>query len=208
VARDYQLVSKFYWENPIVQIGAAGRLVSPMKQYNQAKAVRRGEGPKQELIDSMRSLTPFFTAQEFKQFVNNLCVEKELKVRVKELIRYRTNGLTKVSELIPYERERFKRDLRLKRLAKVRPGFAPAPAPSRFLPAHGDYSLKAILDPDYEEKEASVSSGAIGRKRKIVRKKSKWSRKKEVTGRRLLLQQGCILTLASPARRDSTDSNA
>ena len=84
------------------------------------------------------------------------------------------------------------------------------------MPTYGDYSLKAILDPDHEEKAAREQAalrskpgpfgfGPGGGRRKKT-KKSKWSRKKEKTGRRLLLQQGCILTLASPARRDSTDS--
>jgi len=209
VARDYQLVGKFYRENPIVQIGAAGRVVSPQKHYSQAKAVLKGEGPKQELIDRLRPLTQFFTAQEFSQFVSNVCVEKELKVRIKELIRYREHGLTSVEQLIPFERERFKRDLRNKRLAKVRPGSVPAPATSRFLPTRSDYSLKAILDPEHEEREAAAAALFPGRKKKTgKKKKSKWSKKKELTGRRLLFKQGCILTLASPARRDSTDSNA
>ncbi len=39
VARDFQLVSKFYQENPIVQIGLGGKLVggkiSPNKLSNQ-----------------------------------------------------------------------------------------------------------------------------------------------------------------------------
>jgi transcriptional adapter 2-beta len=203
VARDYQLVSKFYGENPIVQIGLNNK-ISPTKISNQVKAVKRGDGPKQELIDAMKTLTQFFTAQEFQQFVNNLCVEKELKVRVKELCKYRQHGLTKVTELVPFERERFKLDAKLKRLAKVRPG---AVAPSKFLPSHGDYSLRAILDPDQDEKsgEGGFGSGFGGKRKK---KRSKWNKKKIKTGRRLLLQQGCILTLADPPRRESTEDSA
>ncbi len=201
VARDYQLVSKFYRENPIIQIGGGSKL-SPLKISNQVKAVKRGDGPRQELIDALKPLTQFFTCQEFTQFINNLCVEKELKVRVKELIRYREHGLKKISELIAFESDRFKRELKLKRLAKTKN--LQVNASTKFLPSHGDYSLKAILDPDYEDKIAPNGIGGISKKKKP--KKSKWSRKKEKTGRRLLIQQGCILTLASPARRDSTDS--
>ena len=219
VARDYQLVSRFYRENPIVQIGLGGKLsggkLSPTKISNQVKAVKKGDGPRQELIDALKPMTQFYTAQEFAQCVTNLCVEKELKVRVKELLRYRENGLRSTDELVPFECERFKRELKVKRLAKMKMiygGAIPTP-PSRFLPAHGDYSLKAILDPEHEEKAAAAAGAAGGGgpfggpgKRARKTKKSKWSKKKMKTGRRLLLQQGCILTLASPARRDSTDS--
>ena len=88
VARDYQLVSKFYRENPIVEIGFGAKL-SPLKIHNQVKAVKKGDGPKQELMDAMKSLTQFCTAQEFHQFISNICMEKELKVRIRELIKYR-----------------------------------------------------------------------------------------------------------------------
>ncbi len=79
VARDYQLVSRFYRENPIVQIGLGGKLVGGAK-LSPVKAARRGEMPKLELMEALRPATQFFTAQEFNQCVNNLCVAKELKV--------------------------------------------------------------------------------------------------------------------------------
>ena len=66
VARDYQLVSKFYRENPIVQIGF-GTKVSPQKISNQVKAVKKGDGPKKELMESLRAFNQFLTAQEFHQ---------------------------------------------------------------------------------------------------------------------------------------------
>jgi hypothetical protein len=37
-----------------------------------------------------------------------LCVEKELKVRIKELFKYREHGLTKASQLVPFEQLRFR----------------------------------------------------------------------------------------------------
>lgn len=197
VARDYQLVARFYRENPIVQIGF-GAKVSPQKISNQVKAVKKGDGPKKELIEALRSFNQFLTAQEFHQvrtksfylfqnynilgtdwieiwfrwqiwnfllwlydlfycfhsqfqFVNTLCVEKELKIRIKELIKYRDHGLIKQSQLVPFEQLRFRREIRLKRLAKLKAGgggsgsgsCTPVPAvPARFLPQPGDYSLK------------------------------------------------------------------
>ena len=213
VARDYQLVSKFYRENPIVEIGLGAKF-SPLKIRNQVTAKKKGDGKHQELMDAMKSLTQFCTAQEFHLFVNNICVEKELKVRIRELSKYRENGLKKQTELIPFETQRFKRETRLKARAKSGFGFktgtSTAPSsnitnsgPNRFLPQYGDYSLKAIFDLDYEKKESNLTKTMKKRS-----KKSKWNRKKEKTGRRLLLKHGCILTLADAAagvRGDSTD---
>lgn len=209
VARDYQLVSRFYRENPIVQIGFGAKF-SPQKISNQVKAVKKGDGPKQEIMDAMKSMTQFCTAQEFHNFINNICVEKELKVRIRELVKYRDNGVTKQSELIPFEQQRFKR--RNRKIVKNfsgsgsnTPTFASSSSSSgaRFLPQAGDYSLKALIDLDYEAKEKELNKSMKKRA-----KKAKWSRKKEKTGRRLLLKHGCILTIADPQRRESTDDTS
>ena len=129
-------------------------------------------------------------------------VLQELKVRVKELIKYREHGLTKQSQLVPFEQLRFRRELKLKH--RRLKGKAPPPSSAKFLPTPGDYSIKAILDPDHEMKEPETT-GIGGKKKK---KRAKWARKKLKTGRRLLIQQGCILTIADPKidRRDSTES--
>lgn len=210
VARDYQLVARFYRENPIVQIGF-GAKVSSQKISNQVKAVKKGDGPKKELLEALRNFNMFLTAQELHQFINNLCIEKELKVRIKELMKYRDNGLTKVSQLVPFEQLRFRRELRLKRLAKLKTGGGSGACTpmqtvsARFLPQPGDYSLKAILDPDYEEKSAQASAQVLRNKKRP--KKSLFTRKKEKTGRRLLLQKhSCIITFADK-KGDSSDSS-
>ena len=66
MARDYQLVARFYRENPIVQIGF-GAKISPQKISNQVKAVKKGDGPKKELIEALKHFNQFMTAQEFQQ---------------------------------------------------------------------------------------------------------------------------------------------
>ena len=45
---------------------------------------------------------------------------------------------------------------RLKRLAKVKPGKVPAPS-AKFLPTHGDYSLRALINPEAADKEETVT---------------------------------------------------
>merc|ERR1711915_1164981 len=82
VARDYQLVSQFFAENPLIPFGAK---ITPHKMANLLKLKREGAGgPKQELIDTLKPFCQFNTCQEFKSLVDNLCFEKELKVRAKE----------------------------------------------------------------------------------------------------------------------------
>ena len=81
VSRDYQLVSRFYRENPIVEIGL-GSKYSPMKISSQYRAMMKADGPKTEIMNSMKSLTQFLTAQEFHNLISNLCIQKELKVKI------------------------------------------------------------------------------------------------------------------------------
>ena len=58
-----------------------------------------------------------------------------MKVRVRELLKYREHGLTKQSQLIPFERLRFKRELKLKH--RRMKGKAPPPSTAKFLPTPG-----------------------------------------------------------------------
>lgn len=54
----------------------------------------------------MRVFTQFHTAQEHEQFLQNLQKERELKIRISELARYRRNGLTRHEECAHFEQER------------------------------------------------------------------------------------------------------
>jgi hypothetical protein len=127
------------------------------------------------------------------------------------LHKYREHGVTQQSQLIPFEQMRFRRELRLKRVGKLKNGNSGSSTPTlaasaRFLPQAGDYSVKAILDPHYEEK--SVLQPLQMNKNKKRPKKSLWSRKKEKTGRRLLLHKhSCIITFANSKSENSEDSS-
>ena len=79
VARDYQLVAKFYRANPIVEIGF-GAKNTPMKIGKQFREMKKADGPKKEIMTAMKSLTQFLTAQEFNNLISNICIEKEMKV--------------------------------------------------------------------------------------------------------------------------------
>lgn len=78
------MVGKFYTENPIIEIGG-GKKFAPLRSTNTVREVKKSDGPKQELIQALKPLTQYNTAQEYCQLINNLCTEKELKVRTTEL---------------------------------------------------------------------------------------------------------------------------
>ena len=143
VARDYQLVCKYFAENPLIQFGVK---MSPLKMANLLKLKKQGAGgSKQELIDALKPLCQFNTCQEFKSLVDNLCLEKSLKVRIKELLKYREHGLMKAAHLNSFEKERFKREIKKRQKSKKA-----SDKVARLLPRPDDYSPRALLNPDYE----------------------------------------------------------
>jgi len=198
VARDYQLVSQYFAENPLIQFGVK---ISPLKMANLLKLKKQGSGgPKQELIEALMPYCQFNTCQEFKSLVDNICLEKELKVRVKELLKYREHGLMKVAHLVSFERERFKREIK-KRCKSKKAGDKIA----RLLPRPEDYSPRAILNPEYETEPSQQRQAAIINSKKRKQKKN-WSNMKKKTGKRLLLSMGCTLTAPdSPASVSDPD---
>jgi len=199
VARDYQLVSKYFAENPLIPFGVK---MSPHKMANLLKMKKEGSGgPKQELMDALKPFCQFNTCHEFKCLVDNLCVEQDLRVRVKELLKYREHGLMKVEHLPSFERQRFRRELRLRQNWKKHEKNA------RLLPRAEDYSVHAFRNPEYETdpslqgERSRIAAVHAGRK-----KRKKWSNLKKKTGKRLLLSMGC--TLATPEESPLTTEAA
>nr|XP_046479164.1 transcriptional adapter 2B isoform X6 [Neodiprion pinetum] len=86
VVRDYQLVSSFF---------ASTRKDRAIKK-KQSKEDR-------EFRDRMRTFAQFYTAQEHEQFLTNLERERELRLRLTELSRYRENGITRHEECAHFE---------------------------------------------------------------------------------------------------------
>jgi len=200
VARDYQLVSKFFAENPLIPFGVK---LSPHKMANLLKLKKQGAGgPKQELIDALKPFGQFNTCHEFKVLVDNLCLEKELKVRIKELLKYRDNGLMKADHLSSFERERFKRELRKRQKSKK-----VTEKTARLLPRPGDYSVRSLVNLDYETNPACQRMLAVTNSRRM-KKRKKWSNLKKKTGKRLLLSMGCTLTAPdSPVTGEEEDTD-
>ncbi|XP_071630485.1 transcriptional adapter 2B isoform X1 [Temnothorax longispinosus] len=86
VVRDYQLVSAFF---------ASSRKDKGIK--------KKWTKEEKEFRDRMRVFAQFYTAQEHEQFLTNLERERELRLRLSELYRYRENGITRHEECAHFE---------------------------------------------------------------------------------------------------------
>ncbi|XP_076637946.1 transcriptional adapter 2B isoform X3 [Colletes latitarsis] len=86
VVRDYQLVSAFF------------------SSSRKDKALKRKQTKEErEFRDRMRAFAQFYTAQEYEQFLTNLERERELRLRLTELYRYREHGISRHEECAHFE---------------------------------------------------------------------------------------------------------
>lgn len=87
VVRDYQLVAAFF---------ATSRKDKGAVKKKQTKEEK-------EFRERMRMFAQFYTAQEYEQFLTNLERERELRLRLSELYRYREHGITRHEECAHFE---------------------------------------------------------------------------------------------------------
>ncbi|CAH1264217.1 transcriptional adapter 2-beta-like isoform X1 [Branchiostoma lanceolatum] len=100
IAREYGLVGIFF-----------------NKQKQQAK--RKLSKDEKELRDKMKVFSQFHASEQHEQFFENLQKEKQMRSRIKELMRYRRNGITKLEECSEYEAARYKREKRKENKKKM-----------------------------------------------------------------------------------------
>ncbi|KAL7301548.1 hypothetical protein TKK_0005980 [Trichogramma kaykai] len=86
VVRDYQLVSNFF---------------APSRKDKIIKKKHTKE--ERDFRERMRVFGQFYTSQEHEQLLTNLEKERELRLRLSELYRYRENGITKHEECPHFE---------------------------------------------------------------------------------------------------------
>uniref|UniRef100_A0A1A9VDP4 Transcriptional adapter n=1 Tax=Glossina austeni TaxID=7395 RepID=A0A1A9VDP4_GLOAU len=84
LVRDYQLVANFFRN----------------RNYSQYPSMTREQ---KEFRDRFRVFSQFYTANEYERLLGSLEREKELRIRLSELCRYRYNGLTKITECRHFE---------------------------------------------------------------------------------------------------------
>lgn len=103
VARDHGLVQQFFKENPI---SSTGLNTKPVSTKNKRK------DPKTDFTERLKIVAEFQGVKEHKDFMASMIKEKDLKSRIKELSRYRKNGINSLSEAEDYESQRIKRNKR------------------------------------------------------------------------------------------------
>ena len=115
IAREYGLVNLFFKSQ-----NASNEQSHDSIQKN---AISKDSGKKkmnssfrEELVsqydEKYKPFCQFETWEEHQEFFQNLRRERELKSRIKELMRYRRNGLKKLSECTGFESSRSKREKR------------------------------------------------------------------------------------------------
>ena len=60
--------------------------------------------------DKFKFVSSFQGIEEYKKVLAGVSKEREIKVRIKELLRYRKNGINNLQESESYEAERIKRN--------------------------------------------------------------------------------------------------
>lgn len=101
VAKEFSLLEAFFKENPLNP--STGRLSAPRPKKRE---------PRTEVLDRLRVMSGVQGLEEHKKVVAGLSKERDVKVRIKELIRYRKNGIHQLSEAEQYEAQRVRRNKR------------------------------------------------------------------------------------------------
>jgi len=101
VMKDFGLVEAFFKENPINP--TTGKLSAPKPKK---------KDPMSEALEKIKPLSQYQNVEDYKKLVNSITREKELKQRIKELLRYRKNGISGLHETEAYEAQRLKRNKR------------------------------------------------------------------------------------------------
>nr|CAG4650937.1 EOG090X058A [Simocephalus serrulatus] len=100
VARDFRLVSQYF------------NAIKKEKEKPTTAAKKRESQKEKEIQEKFRAFSQFHTASEHEQFLRNQAKERALRLRIRELIKYRRNGLTRHEECTEYERLRYFRERR------------------------------------------------------------------------------------------------
>jgi len=119
VAKELGLVEAFFKENPLNQ--TTGKLAAPRPKKKDSR---------NEVFEKLKVMSGLQGLDEYKKLIANVTKEKELKSRIKELIRYRKNGIYQLSEAEQYEAQRIRRNKRKAERKRILEGGEPGPAPS------------------------------------------------------------------------------
>ena len=95
----------YFKENP---------LPGDKKLSNQGGSSSKKKIVKDPIIEKMKILSEFQSVKEHQNFIASLTKEKDIKNRIKDLMRMRKNGITKISDSVEFEVQRVRRNNRKK----------------------------------------------------------------------------------------------
>jgi len=98
-ARDYSLVKEFFSDESSQGISFKQSGIRPKKKDH-----------KSETLEKLKLFSNFQSVEEHRKFVSNVAREKDLKTRIKELIRYRKNGVVKCRDGDEFDSQRLRRN--------------------------------------------------------------------------------------------------
>jgi len=123
VAREHQLVNHFFRENPLTYDGR-GRAVCPgpanSAPQKSLKKTSQKDAGNADVMERLKILAEFQGVSEYQVFMASMTKERDIKQRIKDLMRYRRNGIKNTSESVEYETQQRARRLNRKRIEKLR----------------------------------------------------------------------------------------
>ena len=136
VVRDHTLISNFFRENPITYDHRGHAMLSAPKVKKSAGNSSAGgvsggtnkDLTSPEALEKLKLLAEFQSVPEFQAFMANINKEKEIRSRIKDLIRYRKNGVRKLADTSDFESQLKVRKINKKRNEKRQKAAAAAVA--------------------------------------------------------------------------------
>ncbi|XP_063603885.1 transcriptional adapter 2B-like isoform X1 [Penaeus indicus] len=95
VVRDFQVVPQFFKKE---------------REKAQVPPKKKSKDDKEAVAEKLRTISQFQTASEHNNLINSIVRERELRTRIRELLRYRRNGIRHVEECHEFEVARSRRD--------------------------------------------------------------------------------------------------
>lgn len=118
--RNHELVIAFFKEFPLAGTSRAAMATKTKKRDS-----------KYDIADKLKMVARYQTVDEHREFIASVKREKDLKARIKDLSRYRKNGINKEAESEEFERERLRRNKeKTERKRAMESGMNP-PSPSK-----------------------------------------------------------------------------
>ena len=123
VAREHQLINQFFRENPLTYDGRGRAVCAGPSNPGQQKSIKKSsqkDANSSDIMERLKILAEFQGVSEYQVFMASMTKEREIKNRIKDLMRYQRYGIKNTSESLEYESQQRTRRLNRKRSEKLR----------------------------------------------------------------------------------------